>query len=116
MEFARPLFCYGMVVAFIGVMGWQFIEKPELGTLILIAALTLAAILAGIFYGSRRGDNSVLWLGYAGFSIELMSLYFKTLGTLLDTSLFFLIAGLIVSGLAWFAWRLHRAQMGGEEA
>lgn len=116
LEFARPLFCYGMVIAFIGAFGWQFIERQDLATIVLLAALTLLAILGVIYFGVSRNDNVVLWLGYAGFSIELLALYFETLGTLLDTSLFFLIAGLIVSGLAYFAWRLHQVQNTGEGA
>ena len=115
-QFARPLFAYGMVVAFLGAYAWQFIYRQELFEIVLLAAITLAAILLAIYYAVGRGDNAVLWLGYGGFSIELLALYFETLGTLLDTSLFFLIAGLIVSGLAWFAWKLHQAQTtAGEE-
>ncbi len=110
--FAHAFFCYGMIIAFIGVLGWQLEDETSLGKLVLLATLTLGAILAAIFYGWRRGDNAVLWLGYGGFSIELLTLYFKTLGTLLDTSLFFLIAGLIVSGLAYFAWKLRQTQAG----
>ena len=114
-QFAHALFCYGMIIAFIGAFGWQFADKQSIGMLVLLAAMTLAAIVFVIFHGSRSGDHVVLWLGYAGFSIELLALYIKTLGTLLDTSLFFLLAGVIVAGLAYFAWRLHRAQLGEEE-
>jgi uncharacterized membrane protein len=49
----------------------------------------------------------MLWLGYAGFSIEVLALYFKTVGTLLGSSLFFLSAGVIVILLAAAAYRLH---------
>jgi len=109
-RFAAPLMKYGLVTAFIGSYFWQFIDNSKNAELLFLAIATLAAIIAVIFYASRITDNKMLWLGYGGFSIELLSLYFKTLGTLLDTSLFFLVAGLIVSALAYFALRLHQHQ------
>ena len=48
-----------------------------------------------------------LWLGYGGFSLEVLALYFKTVGTLLGSSLFFFAAGFIVIALAAVAYRLH---------
>ncbi len=41
------------------------------------------------------------------FSFEVMSIYMKTIGSLLNSSLFFLVTGLVVSGLAAMAYRLH---------
>ncbi|MEI9901684.1 MAG: hypothetical protein WDN31_18005 [Hyphomicrobium sp.] len=49
----------------------------------------------------------MLWLGYAGFSIEVLGIYFKTVGTLLGSSLFFLSAGVLVILLSVVAYRLH---------
>ena len=43
---------------------------------------------------------------YLGFSIEILSLYWQTVGSILGTSLFFLIAALIVTALAFVALRL----------
>lgn len=102
---------YGMTIAFAGFFALQFIEKPPLGTLILLAVLTLCLVLAGVGIGFRMGNATMLWLGYAGFSIEVLGLYFKTVGSLLGSSLFFLSAGVIVIVLAAAAYRLHaRAQ------
>jgi uncharacterized membrane protein len=73
--------------------------------------------LGGIWIGLRSSSAAMLWLGYAGFSIEVLALYFKTVGTLLGSSLFFLSAGAIVVALAGAAYRLHaRAQPGMEAA
>ena len=47
-------------------------------------------------------------VAYTGFAIEIFTLYVRTFGTLLNTSLFFLVAALLVSGLAWVAYRLHQ--------
>lgn len=98
---------FGMSIAFAGALAVQFAERVSVGHLILLAMLTLAALLAAIYWGFRNGYRSILWLGYAGFSIEVLALYFRTIGTLMGSSLFFLVTGLLVIGLAAAAWRLH---------
>lgn len=106
--FFSPAVAYGITIAFAGLFALQFVEHsvPLIGLILLaIAALTL--VLAGIGFGLRTGSSAALWLGYGGFSIEVLALYFKTVGTLLGSSLFFLAAGLIVIVLAAVAYRLH---------
>jgi uncharacterized membrane protein len=99
---------YGLIIALAGLWALQFIEDPTLDVFILLAVLALALLIAAIFWGLKSGNRGALWLGYAGFSVEILAIYGKTIGTLLNTSLFFLIAGLIVSGLAAVAYRLHQ--------
>ncbi len=106
-QFSAPALGYGMTIAFAGLFAMQFVESPPLGGLILLALATLALVLSAIGFGLRTGRASALWLGYAGFSIEVLALYFKTVGTLLGSSLFFLASGLIVMALAAIAYRLH---------
>jgi uncharacterized membrane protein len=101
---------YGMAIAFAGLWALQFVEQPPAGGLTALALLTLALLIAAIIWGWRTQHRDMLWLGYAGFSFEILSLYFKTIGSLIGTSLFFLMAGLIVSALAWLAYRLHSGQ------
>ena len=67
-------------------------------------------LLALIWYGLSAHNRGALWLGYVAFSVEILALYAKTVGTMLDTSLFFLVAGLIVALLAGMAWKLHAQQ------
>jgi uncharacterized membrane protein len=55
-----------------------------------------------------------VWIGYVAFSIEILGLYFKTIGSLLSTSAFFLSAAVLVAALAVVAYRLH-ARQGGTE-
>ena len=107
---------YGMAVAFAGLLALQFFENPPLDSLILLAIVTLALVLAGIWIGLRSNNGALLWLGYAGFSAEVLFLYFKTVGTLLGSSLFFLSAGVIVILLAVAAYRLHSRVRPGLEA
>jgi uncharacterized membrane protein len=100
-------FNYGLAIALAGLWALQFIEDPPLDVFTLIAILVLALVLASIFWGLKAGNRGALWLGYIGFSVEILAIYIKTIGTLLNTSLFFLVAGLIVSALAAIAYRLH---------
>lgn len=109
-DLARIALGYGAAVAFGGLFVLQFIEPTEVGELAVMGALSLLLLLALIWYGLSAHNRGALWIGYIGFSIEILALYVKTVGTLLDTSLFFLVAGLLVAGLAAMAWRLHARQ------
>lgn len=101
---------YGLVIAFAGLLALQFVEKPSLDIFILLAVFAIALSIAAISWGLNTENRGVLWLGYIGFSIEILSIYSKTIGTLLNTSLFFLVAGVIVAGLAALAYRIHGRQ------
>jgi uncharacterized membrane protein len=98
---------YGLVIALAGLWALQFWEERPLDVFTLLAVLALALLVAAIFWGLRSGNRGALWIGYTGFSVEILAIYGKTIGTLLNTSLFFLVAGLIVSALAAVAYRLH---------
>ncbi len=113
---ATAAVAYGMTIAFAGLFALQFVESFTLEYLILLAILALALVLGGIGYGLRAGSAAMLWIGYAGFSIEVLGLYFKTVGTLLGSSLFFLSAGVIVIILAAIAYRLHARSHATQEA
>jgi uncharacterized membrane protein len=113
---AQVVTAYGSVLAFTGAFAWQFLQFFKApAPILLIAVVTLVLLLALIAWGWRISDRSLVWLGYAGFSIEILGLYFRTLGTLLSTSLFFLIAGLIVMLLAAAAWRLAKSSTPSKE-
>ena len=103
---AAPALGYAIVAAYAGLFALQFIDDISTSRLILLAAITLLGLLGAIAYGLYSGHRGALWLGYIGFSIEILSVYWKTVGTLMDTSLFFLVAGLIVAALAYMAYRL----------
>lgn len=113
---APTILCYGMVIAYGGIFAFKFFETRDTGTLALLSVVTMALLLAAVFWGWRSQYKPVLWLGYIGFSVEVLALYFVTIGTLLGTSLFFLVTGLIVIGLAWLAYRLHMQQPESREA
>ncbi|WP_147283634.1 DUF2157 domain-containing protein [Bosea caraganae] len=68
----------------------------------LILAIAVALISAGALGGLRR----LVMAGTALFGIAIMVLLWKTVGTLLDQSLFFLIAGAVLLVVAGGARRL----------
>lgn len=106
---AAPALSYAIATAFAGLLGMQFIDYISAAGLAVLGALTLMFLLCSIAYGLWNSYRGALWLGYIGFSIEILALYWKTVGSLLDTSAFFLVAGVIVAALAFLATRLvHR--------
>jgi uncharacterized membrane protein len=116
---SAALLSYGVAIAFSGLFIMQFLQfldyglvtgaaKPSTGRLVILALLTLALLLAAMLRALAHDDKAALWLGYAAFAVEVFSLYAHTIGTLLDTSLFFLVAALIFSALAAAAYRLHQ--------
>lgn len=104
---ARAIVPYAMAITFSGLFALQFVESPRLDEFIMLAVLTLLLMLAAIWWGLSSRDRGALWLGYGGFSAEILGIYSKTIGTLLGSSVFFLSAGLIVAALAYLAYRLH---------
>lgn len=108
---AAPILAYAVAVTYAALFALQFIEDPSRGTLVALAALTLVLLLAVISYGAAMENKGALWVGYIAFSIEILALYWKTVGSLIGTSLFFLIAAILVALLAFMALRLAR---GGE--
>lgn len=106
--FGEHLVLYGSVISFAGLFGLQLIDKTPAMWIAILAVLTLGLVLAGLYYGLHGDNRGLTRLAYVLFCVELLGLYFKTLGTLLDTALFFLIAGVIVILMAIFAGRLSR--------
>lgn len=109
-NFADPLLGYGVVIATAGSWALQFWQSPSLTVLVILALLTIAGLLALIALGIHRSHKGWMWLGYAAFSIQIVLLYTKTVGTLFGTSLFFLSAGVLVAALAFLATRLAKRQ------
>lgn len=119
---SRPAAAYGLIVAFAALFTLQFIEGISLWggsptdpwhayngmPLWALGAATLALVVAGIIAAAMTDNRGLMWVSYIALSMELLGIYFKTFGTLLDTSLFFLIAGVLVTLLAFVAYRLLR--------
>lgn len=107
-EDAQTVLGYGLATVFAGLFIMQFVDgKPTTDVLIIEAVLTLALTLGMVAWGTRTGSRELMRLGYLGFAIEILGVYFHTIGTLLGSSLFFLLTGIVVIGLAWLAMKLH---------
>ena len=69
---------------------------PSLKKPLMELVSTLALIAGGLLAGLR----TFVVVGYAVFGISVLMLLWRTVGTLLNQSLFFLVAGVVLMGLA----------------
>jgi uncharacterized membrane protein len=123
---SAALFAYGLGVAYAGLFILQFLddnrwlvgsaESGGLARLLVLAILALALVLGAMLWALKSDNRPALWLAYAAFALEIFALYVRTFGSFLNTSLFFLVAALIVSALAWLAYRLHQSKAAGAGA
>jgi uncharacterized membrane protein len=117
---SAALFAYGLAVAYAGLFILQFLDderwlvgsadNTEIPRLLLLAVIALTLVVSAMVWALKSDNRPALWLAYATFAIEIFSLYVRTFGSFLNTSLFFLVAALIVSALAWLAYRLHQSK------
>ncbi len=122
----RALIVYGFLAAFAGLFFWQISEianahTRDVGGLVALgpyAAIGLGFLVLTVWFAAARNHSTLLWWSYAALTAELIMLYVSTLGTLLETAVFFLSAAALVGGLAWFAARIRPREPSGtiEEA
>jgi uncharacterized membrane protein len=81
-------------------------------------ALVLAVAAWAIHLGQADSYRAFRVTGLALFGLEVLYLYIRTFGTLLDTALAFLIGGILFIALAFILYRLDKqlAQTAGEAA
>jgi len=72
-----------------------------------LAALTFAGIAGALVIGGRAG-RKVRWLAYFGFAVEVSFVYIATVGTMLGTAGFFLLAAIGLGVLAFVIIRIER--------
>lgn len=102
---------YGLGLGFVGLLMGQFewmYPATPFATMLGGAVVTLVLVIATIYWAMRTDNRAALLVGYAAFSAEILALYFKTFGSLLDTSLIFGIGGILVIALASIAFRLMK--------
>ncbi|AVA21417.1 MULTISPECIES: DUF2157 domain-containing protein [unclassified Rhizobium] len=75
--------------------------------LIVIAFATLASAIVAIIL-SGRDNGAVRYLAYVVFAGEILYLAGETVGSIIGTSGFFLICGVLVAIAAWLVIRLER--------
>ncbi len=106
---AGPAF-YSFLLAVLGLAALHT-EIDGLGEEIVLGATTLAVALGGVAIAGRL-NGAVRFLGYTVFSVETLYLASETLGSILGTSGFFLISGVVVGLIAWLVIRLEKRLSG----
>ncbi len=75
--------------------------------LIAVAAATLASSVIAIAF-SGRDNGAVRYLAYFVFACEILYLASETIGSIIGTAGFFLVAGVLVAIAAWLVIQLER--------
>ncbi|MTH99888.1 DUF2157 domain-containing protein [Roseibium sp. RKSG952] len=91
------------------LLGLLAVASPLLNLgVIVVSVLCLAALILISLVGTWYGNAFWTLCGYAGLTAAFLWLLHVTIGSLLDQSLFFLIAGLVLLALAFGAAKLLR--------
>ncbi len=105
--FANALLGYALAVSFFGFTALQLgygDDKPSTTMLgILVLALSVGALLL-----KGRDHGGVRALAYTAFGAEILYLASETIGSILGTSAFFLLSGIIVMVIAWLMVRIEK--------
>lgn len=97
---------YTLVTALTGfayVQGNALGAQPTAALGVLILALSIAAIAL-----EGRDNGAVRFLAYGAFAAEVLYLSYETIDSILGTSAFFLLSGLVVAILAFVVVRLEK--------
>lgn len=96
------------LAAIVGIALSSIIPAPQLIVLTVFALGYFALAIMVIKMGQRRRHTAAINIGFAAFAVETLYIYFETLGTLLDTALFFLTGGIVLVVLAILLERVRR--------
>jgi uncharacterized membrane protein len=119
---SAAVFAYAIVIAYAALFIMQFVDSRwfysgapagSLGRLVLLAAICIIGLLGAMLWALKTDNTAALWLAYGAFALEVFNLHVMTIGTLLNTSLFFLVSAMIVSAFAYAAYRLHQRKAPG---
>jgi len=95
-----------LIGVFSGLVALQAVFA-DTGHFLWLSIVALAASIAALAYGGRLG-RGVRWLAYAAFAVEIALIYLQTVGSMLGTAGFFLVAALGLGLLAFFIIRIER--------
>lgn len=102
---ASPAF-YAFLVALMGLARYQGEAEGPLATALMACVLLGFCLVAIALKG--RDNTAVRYLAYAAFVADLLYLANETIGSLLGTSAFFLLCGIVVAVVAFIVVRLER--------
>lgn len=105
---SKAIGAYGFLMLLLVLSYFQF-DRFDSGVSdqVIIGFGILACAIAGLVLSGYR-NLAVRWMSYTVFSLEVLYLAFKTIGTLIGTASFFLSAGVLVLLLAAFVVRMER--------
>lgn len=101
---APAFYMFGVVSIGLLLLHFEISDGPRL---IALGLATLAISVAAIAL-CGRDNGAVRYLAYAVFAAEILYLASATIGSIIGTSGFFLISGLLVAVVAWLVIRLER--------
>lgn len=107
-EAGRVMVIVGFAIGIAALFALQFIEDVRLSSLLVYAAVSIVAAIGAIAWGLKSHDLTLSRTGYAAFFLEVVSLFVKTVGTLIGSSLFFVVTGAGVIGLAVLAYLVDK--------
>lgn len=102
---AAPAF-YSFLVLVLGLLVLHA-EFDNMANRLFLGIITLTAAIAGIVLSGKE-NGAVRYLGYATFAAETLYLASETIGSIIGTSGFFLVSGLVVALIAWAVIALER--------
>lgn len=102
---AAPAF-YSYLVLVVGLCVLHA-EFDGVGNRLFVGIITLVAAIGGIALSGKE-NGGVRYLGYAAFAAETLYLASETIGSIIGTSGFFLVSGLVVALIAWAVITLER--------
>ena len=106
-DFARPLLGYLLLLSFAGFMFLQLSNYNDVGGNMVMGLLVIA-LSVGALILKGRDHGAVRALAYTAFGAEILYLASLTVGSLLGTSVFFLLSGVIVLVIAWLVVRIEK--------
>lgn len=104
-RFAWPLVLALVLGLVVPLVFWSGLAVGLPGK-VVVASLVLASAVALVVAGVSGGVRRLTLAGSGLFGLAILILLWQTIGTLLDQSLFFLVAGAVLLGLASGARRL----------
>lgn len=102
---AAPAF-YAYLVLLLGLLVLHS-EFDSVEQRLVVGIVTLGAAILGIALSGKE-NGAVRYLGYAAFAAETLYLASETIGSIIGTSGFFLVAGLVVALIAFAVITLER--------
>ncbi len=95
----------------VGMFTLQFVFAESVPAFSLLAAVAFAGIAGALVIGGKAG-RKVRWLAYLGFALEISFVYVATIGTMLGTAGFFVLAAIGLGILAFVIIRIERRLVG----